>query len=505
MMFAAAAVQAQGGDQGFADDLVKCIRNAAKEHAHSFPDWGNGCDPETFKVDRQAKVLKGTLAEISEKHGYTGALWCTFYSTRMTGAEYNPGDPMPNNPHYSEWYEKLLCPWDLNFCGHEELGVHGDERQGVPVGWSNMALPQYNGEDRRTMSCGLCGYLHRKLGPAPLWVDRTEPVGAKHIELWGNNWDMHPFGAWLANDVAIKAGDIDATVNNIFKFRATNGEEIHGFAWQSLRLIAYDKTDYLHKLQYEKMSRGEMATRPDPSLGPKHALRVCGPTWGLSEQTRDDCSHGVGHGLFYFYFDIGKGVHDGCWTDMLVHKTPNWMSAQDALRWRWLCTSGVYHAAGNTLTNGGLKLAADAGQTAEQFLCKRHSDDWGDNDAHFHRCGAGLGMPLANMKVQFAKQGKCNQPEGPMDWERAQAAYPEVQKLTCNPAAYFWPAHTKCPKAFWAFFPCLEHRADYKLCKSGWHLQCDSDYSFHEYFNCGGGHRRNLLLGNGDENATFAN
>ena len=37
----------------------------------------------------------------------------------MSGVYYKP---------YAEWYAQLLCPWDLNFCGDEALGMHGDER-----------------------------------------------------------------------------------------------------------------------------------------------------------------------------------------------------------------------------------------------------------------------------------------------------------------------------------------------------------------------------------------
>ena len=46
-------------------------------------------------------MYKRTLSPIMEKHGYTGALWCAFFSIRMFH------DPDPNDPQRSieieEW------------------------------------------------------------------------------------------------------------------------------------------------------------------------------------------------------------------------------------------------------------------------------------------------------------------------------------------------------------------------------------------------------------------
>ena len=49
---------------------------------------------------------------------------------------------------------------------------------------------------------------------------------------------QHPFGAWLANEQWKQGWDLGETVDKIKNFRASNGEEIHGFAWQSARLLA---------------------------------------------------------------------------------------------------------------------------------------------------------------------------------------------------------------------------------------------------------------------------
>ena len=87
----------------------------------------------------------------------------------------------------SDWYATLLCPWNLELCGDEELGAHGDEWNGVSVEGAPNQNAQYlttpldqfvpDEPDRRTMSCGLCGHLHRRLGDPPFTIDpeRTPP------------------------------------------------------------------------------------------------------------------------------------------------------------------------------------------------------------------------------------------------------------------------------------------------------------------------------------------
>jgi len=479
----------------FTDALLSCIRTTAEVAAYAFPEYGSGCFQPTHKVDVQARVLRDTLEDIHEEFGYTGALWCAFYTTRMTGAEYNPNDPQPNNPHFTDWYETILCPWDLNNCGAEQLGMHGEERHGVPVGWSSKANWHYQGEPRRTMSCGLCGYLHRTLGRPPFVKPRREPTAQQRGNnpdwLWGNNWDMHPFGAWLANNVAIKGGDIDKAVANINKYRATNGEEIHGFAWQSLRLLAYGDGPEMSAEAYNQMLAGIMPQFSKAEIAPRHMMRVCGPSWHLSAQSRDDCSHGVGHGMFYFFWDIGLAQR-ACWDDELVRGAPGWMTAKDVLRFRWLCSSGIYHSAGNTISNAGLQLAAQNGMSGQEFLCKRATlAVWGDNDPHFERCVAGLGMEEVDFKQQIVKEGKCDIEASPAPWELKQHQLPtQPQRLTCNPANDFGIANEVCPKAFWAYFPCINSRADYKICQTQWHLQCNDDQTWYATFDCGNGHRR---------------
>ena len=78
----------------FADDLEQCIRQAAHEAASSFQQWGDGCMPNTEKVDVQAAVLAKSITPFEKKYGYQAALWCNFYSTCMN-EKVDPNNPQP--------------------------------------------------------------------------------------------------------------------------------------------------------------------------------------------------------------------------------------------------------------------------------------------------------------------------------------------------------------------------------------------------------------------------
>jgi hypothetical protein len=311
----------------------------------------------------------------------------------MTGAEYNPNDSQPNNPNFPDWYVSLLCPWDLDVCGDEPLGHNGKEWEGISPRGSTHQNAQYltdppdpyvPGEpDRRTMTCGLCGHLKRRLGKPPLFA--STPAITTHPELFTSNWDFHPFGAWLANEAAQHGHKVEEVVRDIHVWKASNGEEMHGYLWQSLRLLAYD-TGTLE---------GTRKVWVDDHTGQAHAMTVCKPAWWLSPQTRDDCAHAAGHGFFYYYLDIGRAA-SACWSDLIVDHTPgDWadtdgdtrisgLNARDLLKWRWLCATGVYHAAGNTLSVPILAELARRNLGAEEYLCKR-SNLWGDTAFYFDR------------------------------------------------------------------------------------------------------------------------
>jgi len=475
----------------FADALEECIRTSAQAAADSLPTWGSACMPPTEKIDLQAAVLAAVLPPIRAKYGYAAALWCSFYSVRMTGAEFDPNDTQPNNPNFFDWYASLLCPWEVEQCGYEPLGLNGNEWEGVPVAWVPLERQnaQYMTEmpdlyspsepDRRTMSCGLCGHLKRQLGAPPFTVE-PPPITAADAAMYTANWDMHPFGSWLANDAALNRRSSDEQVASINTFKTTNGEEMHGYLWQSVRLLAYDNG----MLSGARKDRDAI----DAETGELHVMRVCQTSWHLAPQTRDDCSHAAGHGFFYYYMDVGRAV-SSCWASSIVHYAPgldadqdqdtrtNGLNAKDLLKWRWLCSTGVYHAAGNTLSVELLaELVAMPGMTAEAFLCKR-ANVWGDDDRYFDRCAAGLGIKETEGRLGLVARAQCAaqvvgaRADGgdvvapPRAWEARQLQQRgQTMQLSCNPAKYFVVANDQCPFAFKANFPCDPAQPDYDFC-----------------------------------------
>ena len=206
------------GSVSFATDLEQCIRDQAAAVAASAADWGDRCRSLTNKMDMQVEVMHATAHKMFVVHGYTGAAWCTFYTTVMSEL-----------PYYRDWREHMLCPWfDGEDCLQDQLGKHGEEAEGVPQEWGRDKRKdgQFNrGEMRlgtRVMSCGLCGHLSRVLGTAAPFratfpsgyhvarlqahresdagvegPDRCNP-GDPLCQNWWNEWDMHTFGVWLA-------------------------------------------------------------------------------------------------------------------------------------------------------------------------------------------------------------------------------------------------------------------------------------------------------------------
>ena len=65
-------------------------------------------------------MYKRTLSPIMEKHGYTGALWCAFFSIRMFH-DPDPNDPQPNQPFYKLWHmgRWLKASLRASHSGHE--------------------------------------------------------------------------------------------------------------------------------------------------------------------------------------------------------------------------------------------------------------------------------------------------------------------------------------------------------------------------------------------------
>lgn len=306
-------------DKSFVLDLEDCIRNHAYRLAETFPQWGNKCGAVTSKVDFQAMIYEETLTPIMDQHGYTAALWCSMYSLGMVPIV---DATQPNNPNFDVWYAQLMCPWNFpDDCGasDEELSVdeqHGQlvcpqEEIGNPAKCAPNQHPQYaiwpavqfqnNDPTRRTMSCALCGRLARTF-PAGAPVAAPDLIEASigvnyslagvpederhHFTAW---WDMHAFGAWLANMAARRhhqgRWERSKIVEHINMYKASNGEEIHGYLWQSLRLLAYD-TGTL---------QGNRIANPEHETAITHAHEVCEPMWWVSPQSMNDCAHAAGH------------------------------------------------------------------------------------------------------------------------------------------------------------------------------------------------------------------
>ena len=75
-------------------------------------------------------------------------------------------------------------------------------------------------------------------------------------------------------------------MRDINNWRASNGEEIHGYLWQSTRLLAYTTGT----MQGERKPPDQI----DDETGANHVFEVCAPSWWLAPQSRDDCAHAAG-------------------------------------------------------------------------------------------------------------------------------------------------------------------------------------------------------------------
>lgn len=221
----------------FAAALEQCIRDQAVTIAATAGQWGDRCMSPTSKMVLQVNAMHAVLAPMFAEHGYTGAAWCTFYTTVMR-----------DEPFFRDWRDHMLCPWREDAaCLHDPLGKHGDERLGVAqiTGRDGRTVDgNFNrGEtrlDTRVMSCGLCGHLERALGtgaafrqpfPPAYYAPRLQAHRAVQscaegrCHGWWSEWDMHTFGAWLGQ--VTDPSDVRATMETVHRYRLTNGEEVH--------------------------------------------------------------------------------------------------------------------------------------------------------------------------------------------------------------------------------------------------------------------------------------
>lgn len=520
-LFALAPLLAAAGETKFVRDLETCIRNHAEELAATFPQWGNKCMAVTEKVDFQAALYDKTLTPMYEAHGYTGALWCAVYSLGMVPIV---DVTQPNNPNFDVWYHQLLCPWNFpRQCGRSDDELTEREHEGVlvcdadhpndPSKCAPNQHPQYaiypkcprpgmptcfqnDDPHRRTMSCALCGRLHRTFAAgapvgapdlikANIGVEYSlEGVPEAERPLYTAWWDAHAFGAWLANTASRKGWPEESDLysrtkinKHIGLYKATNGEEIHGFLWQSLRLLAQD----------DGTLEGKRIKHPPHGAATELAHKTCEQTWWVSPQSMNDCAHAAGHGYFYYFLDVGRAVL-ACMDPSLHEHAPDpkysWdrdpkmggLDGLNLLMWRWLCATGVYHAAANTLSLAILDRINHIPQnTVIEFLCKRQNV-WGDDKRWFDRCAAGLGITDAEHRLHQVKTGECVVPYGsePAAWEEHQFdQYGQTLQLACNPASKttgFTAAMGTCPEAFRMHFPCrsIVGDWDHRICTGEW-------------------------------------
>ena len=415
-------------NEAFVRDLETCIEDTAVLVAGAWSQWSDRCIPPTAKIDALRVLLAETLGPIRQRHGYTSALWCNFYATRMT-----------DQPLFGGWRDNLFCPWNANTCQGEAIGSQegefADESAGVPADWGitqGRVDGDFNrGEQGRAMSCGLCGHLERKFGRAPYHKTLPPEYGSARLQRmrrdggvfgWWNEVDMHSFGAWLARDVHERGRDPQETMHDVHRFRVTNGEEVHGFVWETLRLVSGSGADHVDV-----------------------ALRTCLPSASLGRQTRDDCAHAIGHGFFYYHMEelqAGRSPLDGrtvvnrAMADCLDNRVQQrqYGGPFDGGRlhmFQYLCASGVSHSASNSLTIGSLAAIAAAGHDARSLICRTATDSWGSGK-HFDECVAlsTLGLEDADVRTGLVRDGLCSASQIGLASQPWQGIAPwEVQQL----------------------------------------------------------------------------
>lgn len=412
----------------FVADLETCIRSNAHEIARTAMEWSDRCAPAKYLSDHAKHQLNAALEPIRQNHGYAAALWCAFYTAKMTDL-----------PFYGQWRDKLLCPWPEDWnCRDEPLGKHGDEAKGVPAAWGPTMQGAVDNDLNRgdpvdglvAMSCGLCGHLERTFGKAPfievasypseyqtssrLKRMRSEGWFAGH-QGWWNEFDNHAFGAWVANDMAAHSRDVEETVLGIHLHRITNGEEIHGFVGEAIRQLSGTQIDHVH-----------------------YAARLCTPSQKFSGMTQWSCRHAIGHGFFSYRLEdleAGRSALDG--------RTVVNQALGDCItlatffgEWGDTCAAGVSHAATNALTVGGLRAIAAVGQDAKSLVCRSATESW-HGEPHYDECHciSKLGLEDADVRWRLVRDGLCEPAQtGPKPWQHASTW--EFQQLRQVPEAF---------------------------------------------------------------------
>lgn len=214
-------------DELFARDLIACIRQLSVEVSASYPRWGDRCMNPRDKFAIQLPILTRVLNPIADKHGFTGALWCSFFAAGVHGQPFYHTDRV--------W----MCPAQRK-CDGEALGAHGPEAQGVPRFEWTTSMAQWRRS--RIPSCALCNRVWQAFGQPPVEAPAIKLPHEEHQRLhrmrqavpdrpWFNMWDLQVFGVWAALDQIRRTRTLEETLDDIFTFYATRqGDELLGYA-----------------------------------------------------------------------------------------------------------------------------------------------------------------------------------------------------------------------------------------------------------------------------------
>lgn len=380
----------------FVADLENCIETASTAIASNALLWGDRCSPMTMRDELEASLWKPSLDAMHARWGYSGALWCAFYTSVME-----------KDGLIKTWRDGLLCPWIPGTCQYEEIGnthdgaTQGDEAEGVPKAWGiQLCDDPWNcrarGEQNtKAMSCGLCGHLERKFGGAPFWKsDAHWPAAWHHSPRyalfkssgranmaaggttgWDNMWDMHVFGHWHGNHLADRFHanpqmDLEGVMDTVHRYRITNTEETHGTLWAFIARLAGTSHNHIAL-----------------------ASKLCEQARQRGGVTYLEAAHGVGHGLFYYHMTNMQRGTAGYTLDGQTVINRAMADCKNAAIWQgqycndcfiftpgggveWWCAAGVTHSATNSLSLDVIQAIGDSTAAVKAFVCISATDKW---------------------------------------------------------------------------------------------------------------------------------
>ena len=349
----------------FARELEGCIRAVAAATAASAPYWADHCVAPSNKVAFQAQRLTASLSPVLRRHGYGAAHWCAFYAANMPHG-------WPYSPRFFGY--TFVCP---ELYGHRTcradapLAALGDESRGVAL--ERVGPARAYRVEMYGMSCALCAELRRRLGAPPYVLPTAVDHDARYRRMglanasagWVNLWDVHTFGLWLATELwPSQRADPSAALEEIHRYRISNGEEIHAFLWGSMALLAEHEPPGFDPLPW-------VVRACDRSF----ALDARGP----NAESMWECAHGAGHG-FYMFYKNGTRAVAACqdarlrdaWRLEIANRTYHREGELWAF-WKRVCFDGVWHTAFNKLDVPALRRLDAAGARTEadvkQQLC----------------------------------------------------------------------------------------------------------------------------------------